>query len=257
MAVLEDLFQAKFEETEFMKLYMITPRQCMLRDIVEDLKVVMPKHTHECIDEYAFWHKDDPVTAVLHIWTQYTAVTKLINLALMLDGYETFGMSNYDSPDKEKIEEMLKEISPHDYKTILQYTIKFIRMINYCIVKLCTKENTENRVTYRGVPAHLFPNVKVGQSFRVMNFQCTSSETTTPEAFRGSGEEQTMITFQIPKGCFNAGKISKYACDDYKWQNETLIPPYTACKLTKKEGNHLYVEVAKDNKSSKFTYFSY
>lgn len=191
---------------------------------------------------------NDPVTAVIHIWTQFSAVTQPINYALMIDGYTTFGLGYQNELQKNFLIKTLDEEYDRDYKDIIKYTIKFIRMVNYCIVKKCTEKNTANRITYRGINASLFPNVEVGQTFRVMNFQCTSSELSTPTAFSGwnnaSEEDKTLITFQIPEGCFNAGMIQEYACDDYKSQKETLIPPYTACKLTKKVkengGYHMY-----------------
>lgn len=259
--VIEKIFLEKFEQTEFMRLYMKTPRKSPLSEVIEDLKKVMPQDTHAEMDEFAEDHKNDPITAVMHIWTRWTPITMPINFALMLDGYETFGLAESDSLKTDAIKKRLAKENGHDYKTILKYSIKFIRMVNYCIVYKCTKLNTEDRVTYRGVAAHIFKNVKVGQTFRVMNFNCTSSNSKVSEKFSKFNTEgtpdATMIVFQIPKGCYNAGKIEEYGYKYHKHEKETLIPPYTACKLTKRDGNTLYVEVAKDNKAVSFTHFTF
>lgn len=125
--VLEDIFEERFKYTIFMKFYMRTPRRSPLSEIISDLKQVMPYHTHDGINEFAKEHKDDPISAVMHIWTQWTAVTQLINFSLMLDGYYTFGISDID---KDYVEQKINQ-SGHTYEEVLEYTIKFIRMVNY------------------------------------------------------------------------------------------------------------------------------
>jgi hypothetical protein len=86
--VCEEIFEKKFEETYFMKLYMKTPRKSPIPEVVEDLKCFIDKDFHKKLDKYA--KKENPLTAVMHMWTRFTNLTTIINFALILDGYNTF-----------------------------------------------------------------------------------------------------------------------------------------------------------------------
>ena len=197
---------------------MKTPRISPISEVLEDIKCIMPADSYCTLEEYA--KLDDPITAVMHMWTQWSKLTQRINFALMLDGYYTFEI---DDISKEYIESKLKEFGLK-YKKIIRKSIKFIRMINYWIVKKWTSKNTEDRITHRGVAACIFQNMKEGQVFRAMHFQWSSEDDTISKGFARWDEgldknnNKTLVHFQIPKGCFNAGKISKYACDKYKHQ---------------------------------------
>ncbi|CAI2367122.1 unnamed protein product [Moneuplotes crassus] len=256
--VFEEGFEELFEQTYFMKLYMKTPRISELSEVIKDLFKVLHHNTHESIRKFAEDNKNDPIKAIMHIWTRWTSVTQPINYALMLDGYATF---HCDYNDKKFIEKDFKMKYKHDYKTVIKHTIKFIRMVNYFIVSIATKNNTEDRTTYRGVPAKIFKNIEVGQKFRVMNFQCTSDENNIADSFAckasSTDENYTCVEYKIPKGCYNAGMIREYGFQVFSNEKETLIPPYTCCKLVNKDGNNMTVEVTYDNKSESFTYFSF
>lgn len=70
-----------------------------------------------------------------------------------------------------------------------------------------------------------------------------------------------MIHYEIPKGCYNAGNIEDYAVEHFKGERETLIPPYTACRVAKKveneDGPEFWLEVTKDNKNTEFNNYTY
>ncbi|CAI2369269.1 unnamed protein product [Moneuplotes crassus] len=256
--VSEEDFQKRFYETKFMKLYVETPRVCELDEVVKFLSKVMPSSTHPRMKQFIERYKEDPLTAIMHIWTQWSKITLPINFSLILDGQKTFDLMDENTKFLKKT---LQDKYEHKFTTILKYSIRFIRMVNYFIVKVATKDNTQNRITHRGVRAVLFKNIEVGQVFRVMNFQCTSERESIAKQFGGWDnpkiKKKSLIHFQIPKGCFNAAKIGKYGCKDYHHQKETLIPPYTCCKMTKRVGNEIWLEVAKDNKRANFSYFSF
>jgi hypothetical protein len=90
------------------------------------------------------------------------------------------------------------------YKYIIEKSIKFIRMVNYCIVSKCSEHNTEDRKTHRGISAKIFQNIEEGQWFRVMQFLCTSENEEKAKGFTCMNEdffkEKTLVHFQIPKG---------------------------------------------------------
>lgn len=237
---------------------MKTERFPPIEETVEDLKKILPEEMYESIDKFVKDHEDDPVTAIMHIWTQWTKVTKPINFALILDSYYTFKQAGWDIDYvKSELSKFLSNAKKDlNYSDIIKYSVKFIRSVNYCIVRKCTVLNTEDRVTHRGVAAKIYTNIEVGKIFRTTHYNCTSEELKTPMAFSKWNDDKvakkTLIHFIIPKGWFNAGKIAGYAWDKYKYQSETLIPPYTCCKLIKREGNELWIEVCKDNKNAKF-----
>ena len=62
----------------------------------------MPPYLHSEIQEYADEYEDDPITACMHIWTQWSEVTKAINFALMIDAYYTFNYENKGDVNEQK-----------------------------------------------------------------------------------------------------------------------------------------------------------
>lgn len=136
----------------------------------------MDPSTYVWLDKFA---KLKPVRAVMHIWSGWSDLTQRINFALMLDGYYTFDIQDID---KEFIENKLKE-QGYTYKEIIEKSIKFMRTVNYFIVKKGAKYNSENRVTHRGVNASIFQNMKEGQIFRAMHYQCTSEDVDVSKKF--------------------------------------------------------------------------
>jgi hypothetical protein len=196
--VCEEIFGKKFEETYFMKLYMKTPRKSPIPEVVEDLKCFLGEDDNKKLDKYA--KIENPLTAVMHMWTRLTNLTTRINFALILDGYNTFRITD---KSKDIMEKHLNE-NRFTYKYIIEKSIKFMRMVNYCIVSKCSEHNTEDRETHRGIRAEIFQNIEKGQSFRVMQFLCTSEKEEIAKQFITGNEdfveEKTLVHFQIPKG---------------------------------------------------------
>jgi hypothetical protein len=60
---------------------------------------------------------------------------------------------------------------------------------------------------------------------------------------------------EIPEYCYNSGKIETYSF--FPDEKETLIPPYTSCKLVAKEGNNMHLLVAQDNLNVSFGKYSF
>jgi hypothetical protein len=106
------------------------------------------------------------------------------------------------------VEDALGEIQL-DYKDVLRYSMKFIRILNTGIVDICTLHNLENRVTFRGIPAKMFGNVKEGDLFRIINWSATTDNRDVAKIFSGAGEikDSTIVKLNIPEGCWNAGRL--------------------------------------------------
>ena len=191
--------------------------------------------------------KSNPVNCVTMIWTSDIAITALINCALVVDSVNSY--PNIDEDDFSFYFKFLEDKNL-DYKTIIDKYIKFMRILNTCIVTLGTPFNDTDRVTYRGISKNILPATNVGQSFRIANWLSTSEDKQISEEFMESYDEddQLMVEFHIKRGCFNAGRINKFGKSCYPSEMETLIPPYTVVKLISKEDNYAILEVAKDNK---------
>lgn len=87
----------------------------------------------------------------------------MINFALILDSIETLGLEH---GDKSYIYDTLKDRYKTDYKTVLECSIRFIRVFNNVIVKKSWKSNGEERETHRGVCARVFGNMEIGGTYR-------------------------------------------------------------------------------------------
>ena len=61
--VCEDVFQKLFLDTEFMKLYLETPRKSPIEEVLKDIKSILPKHEHGLIDGAVERFSSDPVKA--------------------------------------------------------------------------------------------------------------------------------------------------------------------------------------------------
>jgi hypothetical protein len=252
-AIPEETFKAKFDDSVFMEHYSkVGTRRPPLSEWVEGLYKIVPSLKSEiqmCIEI----SKDDDEAAV-RIWTSSRDITKPINLALMMDAYNTFDLKEIDV---KYIKSELKKMKL-DYKEVIENSIKFIRRVNTVLIDVWTVKNTKERTVYRGVPAKLFPNVKEGDEFRIVNFWWTSSNIDEAKKFSnysGSGEGNTYLELTIPKFCFNAGIISCYSM--FETEEETLIPPYTCCKLVSKVGDKMYLRVAQDNLHASFDKYSF
>ncbi|CAI2375708.1 unnamed protein product [Moneuplotes crassus] len=241
-------FMDLFKTTEFMKVYSKTPRESELSEVYEDIcNIVSPIYKRE-IDKIFDDYQDDPVTAVMKLWTSKLFISEPINLALILDANATF---DYDPDNLRNYFSQLKTKYKIDYDEVLKYSMKFIRMINYFIVEYATCENTKNRTTYGFISQEIFKNKEVGDTFRIPTFQRTSEDKEGAlqlQTIENSGDSMYLAIYRIPKGCYNAGKIGERS--KYEIEEETLIPPYTLYTVTKKERNELWLDVCKDNKSA-------
>jgi hypothetical protein len=253
-AISEEKFKASFDDWEFMKHYskLTKTRRPPLNEWVEGLCKILPylkNDIEKCIEK----SKDDDEAAV-RIWTWSILITRAINLALMMDAYNTFDLKEIDV---KYIKSELKKMKL-DYKEVIENSIKFIRRVNTVLIDVWTDKNTEDRLVYRGVPAKLFPNVKVGDEFRIVNFSWTSENLNMAKEFskpKDHGGKETIITMEILKQCCNAGKIACYSESPH--EKETLIPPYTSCKLVSKDGDNMHLVVAQDNLNASFGKYSY
>ena len=137
------------------------------------------------------------------------------------------------------------------YTRIIRRYINFIKILNECIYEGASF-NDEDRVTYRGIHKNILQNIKVGQTFRVINWMCTSeSAKNARQISRHLKGERVIVICHIKKSCFNAGKLNKLGGSIYEDEKETLIPPYTVATLKCRSQKYYVIEVAKDSESSK------
>ena len=100
-------------------------------------------------------------------------------------------------------------------------------------------------------------DTKIGESYRMITWCCSSEDKVTAENFlKKSTCGASMIKYNIPKGCKNAGKINLFGKSWIPGEKETLIPPYTSIKMKKIDENtslnYYEVDVAKDNQGDEF-----
>jgi len=173
-------------------------------------------------------------------------VYKVINSAIIMDGSYAFGLTKYLTDYHIKI----VEDTGFSYKQILKKSMKYIRLLNSCIVDEGRAHNEIDRAVFRGVPAKLFQNIEVGDAFRIVNWNWTSESIDIAKYFASNeGGEETIVKFNVKKGCYNAGIINKIGRSCTKSEEETLIPPYSHCKFEKKEEDGTIVlNLAYDNK---------
>lgn len=133
-----------------------------------------------------------------------------------------------------------------DYNDLKLY-MPLIRCMNKFIVNHPTNSSLE---TYRGshMVSKQFDLLKTNGLYRITKYLATSEDKNVAKQFLSA--ESILITFKIPKGCYNAAKVSKYS---YFSENEAevLLPPYSVVKvigINKKE-KQLTVQVL-DNKAT-------
>ena len=103
----------------------------------------------------------------------------------------------------------------------------------------------------------VFLDTKIGERYRMITWCCSSEDKDTAENFlKKSTCGASMIKFNIPQDCYNAGKINCFGKSWNPGEKETLIPPYTSIKMKKIDEttslNYYEVDVAKDNQHVKF-----
>lgn len=74
-----------------------------------------------------------------------------------------------------------------------------MRLLNSYIVDVGTMYNTEDRVVYRGVRAEIFSDVKQGEIFRMIGWNCASDYLQIAEDFekQGDGKASTLVKFNV------------------------------------------------------------
>ena len=55
------------------------------------------------------------------------------------------------------------------------------------------------------------------------------------------------MKFSIEQYCWNAGKVKNISGSSYQEEEETLIPPYSVCKVIKHDDNYFELDLAPDN----------
>ena len=112
------------------------------------------------------WLSINKARCVTLIWTSDTKITDLINCALVIDA-----ITLYDY-DEKLFKHYFDQLEEHnlDCASVITNSIKFCRILNSYIVDEGTSYNTCKRITYRGIHKSIIPNVKVGQTFRVVNW---------------------------------------------------------------------------------------
>ena len=165
-----------YKKTHYFKYFDSTPRYPSLKEAVDDLASIFAstdngKSTADAITNYYKVHgSKDKAKCVTLIWTSDRRITDLINCALVIDAISLY---EYDKKMFKYYFDKLDELKV-DYTLVISKSIKFIRILNSSIVDKGTPLNTSKRVTYRGIHKSIIPNVKVGQTFRVVNWMCTS-----------------------------------------------------------------------------------
>ena len=113
-----------------------------LKSLIEDSGL---KYQADQIQKIYEEEKSNPANCVTMIWTSDIVITALINCALVVDAVHTYPTINKDAFNFyfEFLEDRNLE-----YKTIISKYMKYMRILNSCIVSLGTPHNTADRKTY-------------------------------------------------------------------------------------------------------------
>ena len=139
-------------------------------------------------------------------------------------------------------------------KTIINKTVKYMRILSSCIADEGTEYNDKDRITYKGTWRAVLPGIEIGETFRVFKWISASENKDVAYKFLQNfdDDDQLIVEFHIKEGCYNAGRINKFGESIYPNEKETLIPPYTVLTLISKEEDYAVLEVAKDNNDHDF-----
>ncbi|CAI2383393.1 unnamed protein product [Moneuplotes crassus] len=238
MMIPEKNFDKNFSSTYYFKAFNKTERYPPVKEAVDDLKKLF-SNNKELADIVQFYHEmyiDSDVNVITGIWTESDKLTCCINAGLILDAVEAFGKDVYKNVNFFK--KVLAE-NKTDYKTVIDLSIKFMRLLNTFIVDLGTMYNTEDRVVYRGVRAEIFSDVKEREIIRMIGWNCASDVLDEAVKFETKKKEDkqtsSLVKFNVKAMCFNAGQLNHFGFSSNDHEKETLIPPYSACICIKKE----------------------
>lgn len=242
-------FRKKISTTAYMSMYLKTPKDVSLEEAITDLKKIL-KHTNQLdmVEGYYNSYKSSPERVLTLIWTSNQGVYSIINAALILDAAE---MLRLEEMYKENLWKTISRTNCQTVREVLTYSVKYMRLLNKCIVSKGTPFNTAQRMVFRGIPAEVLKQVRMNESFRMVTYACTSESTNTADGFTGNGDKEgkkSKLTITIPQGCYNAGQINRFGESVFPGENETLIPPYSYFTCTKKDKNgHIELTLAEDN----------
>ena len=160
-----------YKKTHFFRYFERTDRYPGLEEAVKDLSSVFAdkgdtEMAQNILNLFESCGLEDHAKCITTIWTSQREITNLINSALVIDAVKAYSLKqsmfqyHFDQFKNSKV----------SYKTVLKRSIRFIRILNSCIVDMGTFYNIEDRVTYRGIHNDVMQNVKVGQTFRVVNW---------------------------------------------------------------------------------------
>lgn len=91
----------------------------------------------------------------------------MVNAALLLDAAEVFG---YNQDEIGYAREVFDENNLADYKQVIKKLIKFLRLLNACIVDAGSEFNDRTTTAYCAVTRSLFQNLKEGEIARVATY---------------------------------------------------------------------------------------
>ena len=86
----------------------------------------------------------------------------------------------------------------------------------------------------------------------IITWNCTSDSFKVAEFYSGlkEGKEGSMVKFNIPKYCWNAGKLNWIEISSFEDEDETLIPPYSVCTVVERNDNYFELNLAFDNQDA-------
>lgn len=128
-------------------------------------------------------------------------------------------------------------------KEILKKIAPFCRVLNRNITDEGTQYNREDRIVYRRIRYAGLKGIKPGDSFRMVNYACSSS------CSDKTNFGEYILKIKVKCDCFNAGQINKFGVSCFENEEETLIPPYSFFTCEKIEGKHWTLSLAQDNKA--------
>ena len=242
-----------YKESHYFKCFHKTPRYPVLNKAIKELTTIFNSIDRtdiaDSINElYKTYGEDDQAKCVTMIWTSNTYITNVINCAIVVDAVR---VHKYDKEKFKYYFDQLEDVELY-YKYIISKSMKFIRILNSCIVDMGTFYNDADRVTYRGINKCILQDIEVGQTLRVINWMWTSESLQIAKQFSEEHDDKVIVQCNIKEYCFNAGQINKFGKSFFFVEKETLIPPYTVVTLISREEDYIVLDVAQDNKDHDF-----
>ena len=130
-----------------------------------------------------------------------------------------------------------------------------MRILNSYIVDKGSKLNINKRTAYSYANRASLYNIEPKETFRTIRWVITYESKETAINMRSiyGNQNDIIIKFKIPPGCFNAGSINEIGNSYIPDRVETLISPYTVMMMRKKDENMITLNLAKDSKDFDFS----